>query len=101
MDWPDDPPRPGLEERYVAVVAQLRRVLALAAELGVPAAPVTVELADDALLGAYQAATVAPFGPLDQQRLLAAPGPDARLELLEEFLTDAAEVLALQLGTGS
>ncbi len=97
-DWPDEPAlAPGLADRYSAVVSLLRRVLALAAELGRTAAPATIELADEPLLGSYHASAVGPFGPLDQHRLLCAPGPDERLALLDDLLTDTAEVLALQL----
>ena len=100
-DWPDETSRSGdLRERYAAVVVKLRRVLALAAELARPAPPATVELADDPLLGTYHVAGLAPLGPLDHYRLLVAPGPDERLDLLATLLDEQAEVLALQLGGG-
>ena len=51
------------------------------------------------MLAGYQAAAVAPLGPLDQQRLLAAATPDARVELLAELLDEAIEVLELRLGS--
>lgn len=104
-DWPDDAPfSSDTGDRYGEVVARLRKVLALSAELGRATAPATVELADDVRLGAYHAAALAPLGPLDQQRLLCAPGPDERLALLDELLTGEAEVLAFELsdpGPGS
>lgn len=97
-DWPDDDDDAGLVAAVLQpVVAQLRRVLALHAELGEPVAPATAELADDPLLASYHAAALAPLGPADQQRLLAAPGPIARLELLEELLDDDETVLRFRL----
>lgn len=98
-DWPDErPTSPDLDERYAGVVATLRRVLALTAELGRPATPATVELTDEPLLGAYHAAALAPLGSFDHQRLLVAPGPDVRLALLANLLDEQARELALELG---
>jgi uncharacterized protein len=99
-DWDDAPARPGLEERLAAAVADLRRVLALAAELGRPAAPATVELSPDPAVASWQAAAVAPFGPVDHQRLLASEGPDDRVDLLASMLAEEADVLAAQLARG-
>ena len=91
--WPDegeaDP------ERVEAVLAHLRRVLAMAAEAGDPVAPVP-EAVDDA----WQLASLAPVGPLDRLALLRAPGPAERLERLAEALADAEAVLAARLGGG-
>ncbi|MEQ1786754.1 MAG: LON peptidase substrate-binding domain-containing protein [Acidimicrobiales bacterium] len=98
-DWPDPAPGPGHAEAVEAAVGRLRRCLALAAEAGDVTAPATIELATDPVLAAYQAAAVAPFGPLDQQRLLAAPTPDERARLLDALLTEAIEVLELRLGS--
>ena len=50
------------------------------------------------MLAGYQAIAVAPLGPLDQQRLLAAESPDARVAQLADLLRDAIEVLELRLG---
>ncbi len=61
---------------YDTVRALLRRVLALKAELAEPAVDATIELTEDPALGSFQASAVAPLGPADQQRLLAAPGPE-------------------------
>jgi len=97
-DWPDPEPGPEHRDALDDAVARLRRCLALAAEAGDPGAPATIELADDPVLAGYQASAVAPLGPLDQQRLLAAPTPDARVELLSTLLREATEVLELRLG---
>jgi Lon protease-like protein len=97
-DWPDPAPGPAHDEQLRRVVSVLRRCLALAAEAGDPAAPATIELADDPVLAGHQAAAVAPLGPLDQQRLLTAPTPEARLSTLSDLLREAVEVLELRLG---
>ena len=72
----------------------LRRALALATELGDPsAAPATVALDPAPVAATWQAAAVAPLGVLDAYRVLATPGVDDRLRLLEELLADAVAVL--------
>jgi Lon protease-like protein len=85
---------------WVALQPRLRRVLALASELGEAAAPVSVELAEDPGLGSFQAAALAPIGPSDHQRVLNTSGPDDRLALLDELLTGAAELLEARLAMG-
>jgi uncharacterized protein len=98
----DDDPRAGAESsaRWSAVQGQLRRVLGLAAELGEASVPATVELADDPALGSFQAAAVAPLGPVDQYRVLGTAGVDDRLDLLGELLGDAGELLEARLRLG-
>lgn len=101
VTWWDDPaPGPQAQELLAAVAPRLRRVLALAAELGEPAGPSTVELSDDPLTGGYQMAALAPLGPLDRLALLAAPTPDERLRMLDDLLADTAAVLAARLAGG-
>ena len=99
-DWPDATPGPGHDEAVAAAVVRLRRVLARAAEAGDDASTATIELSDDPVLATYQAATVAPLGPLDRQRLLTAATPDDRVRLLDVLLTEAEEVLTLRLSEG-
>jgi hypothetical protein len=88
-EWPDvrsaDPEAAVVS--YQGRVAQLRRVLALAVELGADADPM-LELADDVEIGTFQIGVLSPIGALDRQRVLAAPGVDQRLLLLEELLDD-------------
>jgi len=98
-DWPDPALGEGHADLLVAVMGRLRRALALASEAGDDAAPATIELAPDPLLAGYQAAAVAPIGPLDRQRLLAAASSDERLEALARLLDEEIEVLELRLGT--
>ena len=52
------------------------------------------------MLAGYQAAAVAPLGPHDRQRLLAATSPSARLHDLRRLLAEAEEVLELRLAGG-
>ena len=86
VDWPDDTDDTVDPELYRTTIGSLRRVLALAAELGAENADATAEVSDDPLLGSYQIAALGPFGPLDRQRLLAAAGPTERLRLAAEEL---------------
>jgi Lon protease-like protein len=99
-EWPDaddeadQPDAPPLD----AVLARLRRVLALRAELGEAAAPATTAVSDDPVLATYQASILTPCGPADHHRLLSAAGPAARRRLLDELLGEQEELLAFQLG---
>lgn len=99
--WDDPQPGPAITELRQANDRRLTTVLALAAELGearrLPGGELP-EFADDPVVAGYQAASLAPLGPLDRQRLLAAPTPDEREALLGELLDDAAAVLRFRLG---
>jgi hypothetical protein len=100
-DWPDVPssdPEAAVDA-YAERVAQLRRVLAMAVELGAEADPL-VELSDDAEVGSFQIGVLSPIGALDRQRLLTAPGVDARLALLEELLDDQELMIRARLEHG-
>jgi hypothetical protein len=85
---------------YAALLAQARRVLALAAEVGVPAGDATSGFADDPRLGTFQVASLAPLGPLDRQRVLTTEGAAARTDLLGELLSDAEILLNAYLERG-
>lgn len=98
-DWPDADPGQGYDDRLAIVMGRLRRALALATEAGDDAAPATIELSPDGVLAGYQMAAVAPIGPLDRQRVLAATSPEMRLEAVAELLDDAIEVLEMRLGS--
>lgn len=99
-DWPDAAPGPGFDARLGSTVSLLRQALALAAEAGEAVAPATIALSADGILATHQACAVAPIGPLDQQRLLSAATPEARLEALSTLLTEVIEVLRFRLGGG-
>jgi uncharacterized protein len=110
-DWlPDDPyPRAEVEmidEPTLQADAQgarteverlLKRVLAMAAELGETPQAVGVELDDDPVQAGFEAAAAAPIGPLDAQRLLELDDPWERLARLRELLAEQAELLELRL----
>lgn len=99
-DWPDAEPGSDHAERLDTTVATLRRALALSAEAGDAAAPATIELSADPVLAGHQACAVAPIGPHDRQRLLAAASPDERLIALGTLLDEVIEVLQLRLAEG-
>lgn len=81
-----------------AVELQLRRVLALATELGASVAPGDVRLDDDPVRAGFEACGLAPIGALDAQRLLELDDPGERLVRLDTALVDLAELLELRLG---
>ena len=98
--WPDPPAGPDAGGRRDDVAVRVRRLLALATELGAPVPPATVDLDADPTVAGWQAAALAPIGPADRYDVLAAPGPDERLELLVQLLDDQIAVLAHRLGGG-
>lgn len=99
-DWPDeDPDPPGLDVAVAASHARVRAALALAAELGdVEVDPSdALEVSDDPLVATYHLAALAPIGPADRYRLLAAPGPAERLDVLDGVLDDVEAMLRFRL----
>jgi len=105
-EWPDvdEPdgvaaagPDTDLPAAVGAAMVQLRRVLALASEAGDDVSPATTEVSDDPVLATYHAAALAPVGPADRYRLLAAPGPWRRVAILHEVLGDAEETLRFRI----
>ena len=91
--WEDPAPEPELREQIDGVVAALRRLLARLSEHGERVAPATTEVSDDLVLATYQAVAMAPVGPVDKQRLLAAPTPADRVAWLAELVRDEAASL--------
>ena len=112
-DWPDDVDDPPHPTAVAAAAARVATVLALAAAVertvrGAPAgedpsprAPEAdasrIDVAGDPVAATYQLAAVAPLGPADRYRLLAAVGPTARLTLLATILDDVEAALRFQL----
>jgi Lon protease-like protein len=101
-DWPDeDPDAPELPGLVTAAHARVRDCLTLAArvgDLGIDdAAAQDTEIADDPLLASYHLAALAPIGPADRHRLLAATGPAERLRLLDDVLDDVEAMLKFRL----
>ncbi len=99
VDWPDDPGGAG-DVDWDGVTALLRRTAALRREMGEPAPPLDLQLAADPVVASYQAAMVAPVGPADRQRLLAAPSVPARAGLVRGMLVDQIELLQARLASG-
>lgn len=90
-DWPDEEDFTSLDElrtRIAATRARVRRVNAMASELGDEHAAVNTEIAEDPLVASYHLCALAPLGPADHQRLLTARGPSERIDLLEAALDD-------------
>ena len=90
-DWPDEDDAASADDlaaRIAAAWGRVRRVNAMAAELGDEHADATAEIAADPLVASYHLCALAPLGPADQQRLLTARGPSERIDLLEAALDD-------------
>lgn len=94
--WPDPPPSAELAPLITRATASLRLLAATLSETG-RTARFEIELPDDPVLATYRLCAGSPLGPADQQRLLAAPSPETRLELLVELLEDVREVLVAQM----
>jgi uncharacterized protein len=92
-DLAEPAPGPDVDALRAEAERWLRRALALRAELGYPAAPATVELADDPVTAAFQIGALAPMGPADAQRVLQVANTDDRLRLLAQLLEEETDVL--------
>jgi uncharacterized protein len=90
-------PSPDARDARADVERLLKRVLAMAAELGEAPQAVGVELDDDPVQAGYEAAAAAPIGPLDAQRLLELDDPCERLVRLQGLLADQAQLLEARL----
>lgn len=80
-----------------ATCEQLRRVHELRAALGLPAHTGDVMVSPDVVRASFEAAILAPLGPLDAQALLELDDPIARLEQLSELLGHEIEALQFRL----
>ena len=98
-EWPDElPAQPGLTTTVQATHARVLEVLALAAEVGDVSSEFSdVELSDDPLIATYGLTAMAPIGTADRHRLLSAPGPQRRLEILAVVLDDVEAMLRFRL----
>jgi uncharacterized protein len=100
-DWPDPEANRAVTDpgAVATMTAMLRRVLALRAELGQPAAPLAIDLADDPAVATWQVAAAAGLGPMDTQQVLRTEGADERVALVSTLLEETEEVLRAQLGS--
>ncbi len=98
-DYPDvEPDPPDLAVNVAASHARVRSALMMAMELGdVNVDLDETEIADDPLVATYHLASLAPIGPADRYRLLAAEGPKQRLDVLDEVLDDVEAMLRFRL----
>jgi hypothetical protein len=100
-DWDDtDPDSPEAAAMLQSVVPDVRRLMALALELGDPVGDPQEEIATDPLLASYHLAGLAPLSVTDRYDLLCAAGPLARLGLLAERLADVETLLHFRLQGG-
>jgi Lon protease-like protein len=94
-----DPPVDGGGDAIAEIGRQLRRVLALRAELGDTAAGVDVRLDADPVRASFEACGLAALGPLDAQALLELDDTAQRLAQLDTMLRDEATLLELRLSS--
>jgi uncharacterized protein len=113
LRWLDDAPYPRAEVEVRAdehddgdvttawhdLEPHLRRVLALQAEVGDDGVPATIELSDDPAVACWQAAVVAPLGPLDAQRVLTTDSCTTRMAQLDELLDGLEETFRFRLAS--
>ncbi len=97
--WPDEFDGEIDDDDVMRRVADLRATLDLVERLGGP----TSELPDlsgfDATMATHALGTLAPLGAADRHRLLAAPGPRARLRVFDDVLAEVTDALRFRLGT--
>ena len=97
-DWPDEnADADGLREGVEALRDRMRGVLELAVRAGDLAEVPELEVSDDPLLASYHLAGLAPIGPADRYRLLAAVSPAQRLDDLGTALDDVEAMLRFRL----
>lgn len=95
---PMDDPAEDIDDLRPAVATRLDRLLAMASELGADTASVHPPADDDPVVASYRAAALVPVTPLDAYRLLAAPGPRRRMEMVVEMLDEQTELIRARLG---
>ncbi|HKX74160.1 MAG TPA: LON peptidase substrate-binding domain-containing protein [Acidimicrobiia bacterium] len=95
IEVPDAPEQVGPD--LETALCSLRRVLALASELGADVSGIGLELANDPVAASYQLAALCPVTALDSHRLLAAPGPATRLRWAAGMLDERAILLQAEL----
>jgi Lon protease-like protein len=98
-EWLDDESgADDLAPRLAALASRVSRAAAFASELGDSIAGPIGELRGDPLVDSYHLVAAAPLGPADMYRLLCAPGPVARVDLLADVLDEVDAMLQFRLG---
>ncbi len=103
-DWPEgDTELGGLEVQVAAARARVGATRRLAVEVGDLPPPddgseLVPDLGDDPVAATYHLASLAPLGAADRYRVLAAPTPAERLDVLDEALDDVEAVLRFRAG---
>ncbi len=95
-DWPDEPGDDVSPEQLDERIRQLKRVLALVAELGHDV-DIDPDLASDPALAGYQIGVLAPLGDFDRQRVLTARTVSDRIVMLGDMLEEQELLLQGQL----
>jgi Lon protease-like protein len=94
---PDEQWEPGEGALLEAADGAVRQALRLAAELGESVGHPGFAVSDEPAVAAWELCARAPLGAFDRQRLLETPARPARLQLLEQLVTDVSAVLAFRL----
>lgn len=109
QEWlPDDPhPEAEIEELPEApsdsaqeleqALGSLRKVLALASEIGANVSALDLDLAADPTAASFQLSSLCPLAAIDQQKLLEAPDSKSRLAAARDLLEERAELLLYRL----
>ena len=96
----DEPPATThAADARAAMIEQLEALVELARQIDGRIPPLA-PIASDPARAAYEAAALAPFGPLDAQQVLEAPNPDARLHLLTTLFSERVAELRAALDLG-
>lgn len=91
--WPDEDGPEVSNERIEAMRERVGRINDLARQLGEQTPPSDTEISDEPLLAVYHLAALAPIGPADRHRLLAAATLAERADVLDAALDDVEAVL--------
>lgn len=98
VDYPDEPTAG--EPDIADMVQRVRRLYALASELGADVGGVDLDEPADPNAGLWKVASLVPLGEYDRQRLLGKPDAVTRAALLSTLIDDAMEELRLRLAEG-
>lgn len=98
--WPDEDAGGGVDpDRFAEIEGRFRRCLALASEMGIDTGQLPDRI-EPCGLGTMQLAALLPVGPLDKQRLLGADSSSKRLDVLDQTIEDALELIEFKLSEG-